>query len=242
MWRCTISIKVPVTLSSSAHGALYNRQATRTHLALWVYVREWRERETIIIRTCTGSYTYDAQVHDLPVTPVLILYLRRSIPHILNELASAWVTLMWRRSFDMLANALKWRSSHNLWRAYCAMRQSITSARAFSIVRTRAAAPEQLHQSSCTYEVSDAFVFVPSLLLKMASRQELVKFTPDELQQFLDQQLDLCAQTLESFGTNRIEGESLLSFARLNFENWWRLWETERNFKSCFHPMLPLSL
>ena len=41
----------------------------------------------------------------------------------------------------------------------------------------------------------------------MASRQELMKFTPDELQQL---QLDLCAQTLESFGTNKIEGESFL--------------------------------
>ena len=44
----------------------------------------------------------------------------------------------------------------------------------------------------------------------MSSRQELAKFTTDELQQFLDQQLDLCTQTLESFGTNRIDGESFL--------------------------------
>ena len=42
----------------------------------------------------------------------------------------------------------------------------------------------------------------------MVSRQELLKFTADELQQYLDQKLDLCTQTLESFATNRIDGDS----------------------------------
>ena len=44
----------------------------------------------------------------------------------------------------------------------------------------------------------------------MVSRQELLKFTADELQQYLDQKLDLCTQTLESFATNRIDGDSFV--------------------------------
>ena len=44
----------------------------------------------------------------------------------------------------------------------------------------------------------------------MGSRQELLKFTVDELQQFLKERADLCEETLKSFATYRIDGESFL--------------------------------
>ena len=47
----------------------------------------------------------------------------------------------------------------------------------------------------------------------MTTRQEVHKLTSHELQEFLKQELDLCYQTVESFTTNRIDGESFLELS-----------------------------
>ena len=50
----------------------------------------------------------------------------------------------------------------------------------------------------------------------MATREEILKFTAKELQDFLEKQFDLCEQTLESFSRNRVDGESFLELSEVD--------------------------
>ena len=44
----------------------------------------------------------------------------------------------------------------------------------------------------------------------MATREEILKFTIEELQEYLEQHVDVCASTLVCFSSNRIDGEAFL--------------------------------
>ena len=44
----------------------------------------------------------------------------------------------------------------------------------------------------------------------MTTGQELQKFTSEQLREFLEEQEGLCAQTVQSFVTNRIDGGAFL--------------------------------